>query len=54
MINDILSEISALEDIDDAKSERYCYGLKEGTEEALDSIKDAKDFDSVRYSTKKA
>ena len=58
MISWFLRDVSALEDTEDATSMRLLL-LAQGVEaqkvqkEALDSLKEAKDFDSVRCSTHK-
>ena len=54
MISEILREVSSLEDINDAISERIPLWAQRVEaqrvqKETLDSIKEAKDFDSIRH-----
>ena len=58
MISEILRKLSALEDIDDATSEPVLLcaqrvHAQRAQKEALNNIKEAKEFDSVKYSTQK-
>ena len=58
MISEILRKVSALEDINDATSERVLiWALQVEAQrvqkEVLDSIKEAKDFDSIRHNMQK-
>ena len=55
MIGEILREVSALEDIDNATSERVLLWAQRMQAQRVqkDSIKEAKEFDSVKCSTEK-